>query len=123
MLSNSTSWFNGARHYKAFFYTIFFELRLKPDEQISKFARKLQESLAATMPGIGGAEQSTLLRGQLARGIPAHLRALIHFNSECSWDELVDKLDKSLIEIGDSIGADSSFFPTSSIKSEPVEAN
>ena len=105
----------------------FFSISRGQGESISKFARRLQDSLVLAMPNLGAAEQAQLLRGQLGRAIPQHLRCLVHFNASCTWDELVDKLDKSLIELDGDDTSDVTYMGGYSssplIKKEPVEAN
>ena len=104
----------------------FFALSRHHNESISSFARRLQECLIRAMPGLDQAEQAKLLRGQLYQHLSESLRALIQFNKECTWDELIEKLDNARIDAGagdTSFNVSSDEFASPLIKKEPVDAN
>ena len=50
-------------------------------EKLSNFALDLQSLLEKAIPSMGTNERGVLLRRQLGAFLPAHMRAIISFNS------------------------------------------
>ena len=110
----------------------FFERKPEPGELLSAFARALAVLIVKGLPGLPTKEKEILLRRQLGSYLPEHMRALIHFNSHKSWDELLASIDQAMphtmalagAKTSESFGAMRSDYPTSiSIKAEPLELN
>ena len=113
----------------------FYGRKFKLGESITDNACELKEFLDEASPGLTIEQQIPFLRFQLCMQLPEHMRALIQFNSNLSWDDLLSALDKSFPHVaaansGSSFQSpSSSFYPSCDqfsnplIKSEPVEAN
>ena len=105
------------------------------NETLSSYARDLQELLEKAVPSLGLREKNIFLRNKLAESLPEHMRALIKFNSDKSWDDLLKCLDEALPHVkAFASGSGQSYdgasgtnfkFEAESIKTEPedIEAN
>ncbi len=71
------------------------------NESLGQFARALQDLLARAVPD----QTETRLH------LPAHLKALIEFNSDKTWDSLLSCLDKSYPHVLEHEGKEESFNP------------
>ena len=105
----------------------FFERKPKADELLSTFAITIQALLFKAMPDLATSDRNILLRRQLGQFMPEHLRALVHFNTQKTWDELMTAIDQSMphavacrpiADDADALGG-----TASSIKIEPVDIN
>jgi hypothetical protein len=74
----------------------FYGRKLQPGESISKYALCIQDMLAKAVPNLEANQRNPFLRGQLCMQLPEHMRALVEFNDDKPWDELLAKLDKAL---------------------------
>ena len=112
----------------------FYERKPSPNETWSRFATSLQELLIKAMPDLPDPHRIPLLRSQLCRALPEHMRALVQFNTSLSWDALVQAIEKAMPHVQaygyqSSPACDSaSSTPTTStttplIKQEPADAN
>ena len=113
----------------------FFERKPKPNELLSTFAISLQALLFKAMPDLPTKDKNIFLRRQLGVYMPDHMRALVHFNTQKTWDELLTAIDQSMPHAvaGTSINKaqkseyseDGNFYAESivTIKTEPVDIN
>ncbi len=85
----------------------FFERKPEPGELLSAFARALSALLTKAMPDLANKEKEIFLRRQIGTYLPEHMRALIHFNSHKTWDELLGAIDQAMphTKAGASAGA------------------
>ena len=67
----------------------FQQRRLQPNETISRFATALHDLLKLAAPSLPEDVADAMLRNQLSWALPDHMRALIQFNNDKSWDQLV----------------------------------
>ncbi len=67
----------------------FFERRPSKNELLSVYALSLDQLLKKAMPGLKANEREMLLRRQLGTYLPEHMRALISFNSQKSWEDVL----------------------------------
>jgi len=74
----------------------FFERRPSKNELLSVYALSLDQLLKKAMPGLKANEREMLLRRQLGTYLPEHMRALISFNSQKSWEDVLTSIDKAL---------------------------
>ena len=72
----------------------FYQRKIRSDESITQFAMALQDLLQKAIPGMKQPEQAVLLKAQLCESLPDHLKALVKFSSEKSWDEILNGLEK-----------------------------
>jgi hypothetical protein len=75
----------------------FHSRRFQQGESIAKFAMAIQATLTKAMPGLNEAQRAPFLKNRLRSVLPDHLKVLVDFNDQLSWDELVKKLDKSSV--------------------------
>jgi hypothetical protein len=112
----------------------FFERKPSGQELLSAYAISLQSLLKKAMPGLQVKEREILLRRQIGQYLPDHMRALIHFNAQKSWEELLTAIDQALphakaLENGESVGLSQNFSYKSeaggniAVKVEPVDIN
>jgi hypothetical protein len=73
----------------------FHNRRLIQGESIAKFATAIQATLTKAMPGLNESQRSPFLKNRLRSVLPDHLKVLVDFNDQLSWNELVKKLDRS----------------------------
>ena len=75
------------------------------------------------MPSLGETERLILLRAQLSKFLPDHLRCLVNFNTDKSWDDLLVALDQSYVSrpVYDSQNGD--LVLSDGIKQEAVDIN
>jgi hypothetical protein len=96
------------------------------NESISQFGSRLQELLIKAMPNQDPEERTTFLKMNLANQLPEHLKAMILFNPEKSYDQLLVILDQAMPQFsahasGKSVG---SFSHPPLIKQEPeIDSN
>jgi hypothetical protein len=84
----------------------FYSAKRATNENISRYARRLQELLVKAMPQMSNNDRTALLRAQLCNEVPENLRALIQFSAsfgEGNWDKILDMLDKTLPSIESNI--------------------
>lgn len=112
----------------------FFERKPNGQELLSAYAMSLQNLLRKAMPNLQDREREILLRRQIGQYLPDHMRALIHFNAQKTWEELLTAIDQALphakaLEHGENVGAGSNFSYKSeasgniAVKIELVEIN
>lgn len=108
----------------------FFERKPNGQELLSAYALALQVLLKKAMPTLQAKEAEILLRRQIGQYLPEHMRALIHFNSQKTWEELITAIDQSLphtkaVDISESYsgGACRSDTGNIAVKVEPVDIN
>ena len=112
----------------------FFERRPNKNELLSAYALSLDQLLKKAMPGLKANEREMLLRRQLGTYLPEHMRALISFNSQKSWEDVLTSIDKALPHTkaldgyaGSTAGAMSMFNSelggNIAVKVEPVDIN
>ncbi len=103
----------------------FYGRRQLPNESIASYANALRELLEKAIPGLDETHQTTLLRSQLCLAIPEHMRALIQFNSNTSWDQVIGCLDKSFphIQHATTLSQVGGHTPQPLIKTEAIDSN
>ena len=101
----------------------FYNRRPREDETLSQFALALQDLLSKAVPTMGNTEKTIFLRQQLNAHLPDHMRALIQFNSNKSWDDLLVALDQASPHIDVNFYASNCQPSLVSVKQEPLELN
>lgn len=81
----------------------FYERKRRTGESVSKFALALQELLLKALPEMNDTPElaNKFLRPQLCLNLPPHMRAMVQFNSNLTWEQLLICLDKSLPHVVD----------------------
>ena len=74
----------------------FFDLKLRPGESVSAFAKAIKTLLTQAEPTMSLETQHTFLIRQLGQSLPVHIRTQLKFSSKMAWNELLVNLDKSL---------------------------
>ncbi|CAF1143354.1 unnamed protein product, partial [Brachionus calyciflorus] len=99
-------------------YNEFNSRRPRLNETYSQFAGSLQELLNKACPGLGTNEKKMLLRSKLCDHLPEHMKALVRFNKDKPWDELITCLEENSVR-------NSSFetYGKIEVKDEPVDLN
>lgn len=93
---------------------------------MSAFALRLQDLLSKAMPGLKGTVLSTILKGQLSNHLPDYMKALVTFNQDKSWDELLTALDAShpyASKLTTSCSFSENGNGLAMVKSEPLDLN
>lgn len=105
----------------------FYSRKPAPGERLSSFANALQDLLTKAVPKLGNNEKTILLRSQLCEHLPEHLRALIHFNHNKSWDDILCALDQAMPSFQPTdpyaSAASNGYGIYQPVKQEPLELN
>jgi hypothetical protein len=105
----------------------FYQRRPQPGEQLSTFALALQDLLNKAVPTLDDRHKAIFLRAQLAQHLPDHMRALIQFNANKTWDELLSAMDQAMPFVQAHSGSSNVFNYSSgglaNIKTEAVDVN
>lgn len=114
----------GCTQSKEALLSVFYACRPRAGESIYDFAVSLQELLSAAIPSMQDTEKFIVLRQQLCAHLPSYMKALIQFNANKSWDDLLVALQHSGSIIND-YDANSRNFKTEHlpIKEEEIEMN
>ena len=69
----------------------FYERKRRTGESVSKFALALQELLLKALPEMNDTPElaNKFLRPQLCLNLPPHMRAMVQFNSNLTWEQLL----------------------------------
>ena len=106
--------------------------RRRSDEPLSKFAGRLQEMLLKAMPNLSADDATHMLRMHICTHLPEHLRALVVFSPEMTYDKLLVSLDKAVphvaahsrLSTGSGASSSTTPAPVPLIKSEPdIDSN
>jgi hypothetical protein len=105
----------------------FYNRKPHSGEQLSTFALALQDLLNKAVPLLDEKHKAIFLRAQLAMHLPDHMRALIQFNANKTWDELLVAMDQAMPFVTANSGTNTIFnhdsVIASGVKTEPVEVN
>ena len=102
-------------------YNEFNNRRIRVNETYAQFAFALQELLNNSCPDLGANERKMILRNKLCEHLPEHMKSLVRFNQDKSWDELVACLENSSNNKPSGIYGNG--YSNVEVKDEPAELN
>jgi hypothetical protein len=76
-----------------FLHNQFKNRRKLANETFGQFASALYELIKAAMPDTADAQLQGMLKAQIFEGVPEHVKPLLIFDKDRSWDDIVDNLD------------------------------